>query len=156
MGGFISFSLEKKLLQIIVVLLILTLAVQFSFRYRDQGEVLFFPRAFLHLLLQEEEVALVMAPSSREYLLIKLINKVVEPGVLLLVNGEVSATFEENPVLIYVADGDLISIDSRDSDTVLWFRVQDVSSEIQSFHPGQQYRIPKTHLQLGEVVISSR
>lgn len=148
-------SWERKVMQLIVILIILVLAFQFSLNYRERGEVMFFPSVFLRPHLHQV-VEPVLFTSPQEYLLLQLINALKDPEVYIRVNGEVVATFQENPVSVLVREGDVISIDARKSDRVLWFRILEVSSNIQSFHVGEQYRVLKSHHQLGEVQLQGR
>lgn len=146
MGDFDSLVLERRVLQWVLVLIVLLSAVQFSRQYERQREALFLANPFL-----EEEVTEVFSSREGSYLLIKLMNREREPEAYLLINDTVVASFTKNPILLDVRIGDRISLDTRETQQLLWFTILDTSEEIQSFWAGEEYWF-KPHLYyLGEV-----
>lgn len=149
MRGFISLSLERKMLQFVLALLVLILALQFSVQHGGRGEILYITRSLLPFL--QEESLEVTSPAEGSYLLIQLMNQERERGAYLLINGRVFASFEENPLLVQVQEGDSIQLDTRGAKGILWFKILDTSEEIQSFRPGYEYRVMPHLYHLGEI-----
>lgn len=148
MRGFLFFPLEKKLIQLIFVLMVIMIAVQYSFQY---GEIPppFYPLALLEPYLKGEVE--VLAPVKESYLLILLKNRSKEPRAKILVDGIEVASFRENPLFLKVKEGDEISLDIRGVESLLWFQILETSQGIISFGAGEEYLLKPKLYYLGPI-----
>lgn len=85
------------------------------------------------------------------FIIIDLIQDYSLPQVWLVKNGRKVANFSEGIVKIAVQEGDLLTLDCKFYQSPLWFEITDLSSDIRTWHNGQQFRVNSEEFKIGIV-----
>ncbi len=98
----------------------------------------------------------VFKDKSRGVITIDLMQDYSLPEVWVLKNGQRTVNFDRGIVVLEVENGDFISIDARDYEGVLWFKITSVSDNIRNLPEGILFRISWDLLDIGIIDISSK
>ena len=146
-------KVEGFLINLLVIILIILISTQFLMKnevaYQRIKELELTARNWLN----QERVVEVIQPLQAEaaYLTVDLLQDLSLPQVWLLKNGEKVANFRQGVVRIKVKEGDLIALDTSYYSQALWFEITSLSSNINTWVPGKQFRSYREEIILGVV-----
>lgn len=145
---------ERFFINLTVIILILLLSVQILMRnekaYNKLKQIEFSVKG----LFQEDTAISVFNIEERVeegFIAIELLQDYSLPQVWLVKNGQRTANFLDGSVRINVKEGDLLLLDCRFSNEVLWFEITELSSNIKNWYTGQVFRIHEEERKLGVV-----
>jgi len=98
-----------------------------------------------------EESITVVEKKDNGIMTIDLMQNYSLPEVWVLKNQNRIANFEQGIVTINVQNGDYLSIDARNYDGVLWFKITSVSEDIRVWSKGTQIRTAGNLVDMGIV-----
>jgi len=132
--------------KLMIIGLILLISVQLIGQNEQYQERLQIAESFIKGYFNQpvQEVTKVThqeSPGNLEIIEVSLISGASIPEVWLMSNGERIGNFQEGKVSTEVSEGDLLTIDARDYNQILWLEISFISSDIVTFQPGKQFRI---------------
>ena len=154
-------KVEDILIKIVLICLILLISSQIILKNEVAKENFLFLKNNLQYsfnnIVANRENALEVIKSSKVnekgILKISSMQDLKLREVYILKNGKVVNTFEEGEILLEVADGDILSIDSRNYDSPLYFEISYISNNIQSLSAGLQIKTNGNLIRLNKIKI---
>ncbi len=136
----------KFFVKLMIIGLILLISVQLigqNEQYQERLQIAEnFIKSYFNQPVQEViKVTQQETPGNLEIVEISLISGASIPEVWLMNNGQRIDNFQGGKVRTEVSGGDLLTIDARDYNQILWLEISFISSDIVSFQTGKQFRI---------------
>ena len=134
----------RFLLGIITIGLVLLISIQILLGFDQTKHYLHWAESQLGIIKEQiypVSIQKVSQSTSSEHVTIKLLNPGSYPGVRILINNERALYFKNSTLQIPVKSGDLLIIDTRGTESALWFEIIDYSAKIISLKKGQQFRV---------------
>lgn len=147
-------KLERLFLNLLIITLIVIISLQIIMKNEKAYQRLKEIEFSIKNVFQEQQVIKVANFNEIEaqgIIVIDLLQNYSLPQVWLVKNGQRVGNFTEGNVKTTVLEGDLLVLDCRFHNEPLWFEITKLSSDIRTWHTGQQFRIYAEEKRIGVV-----
>ncbi len=155
-------KLERLFINIVIITLIFMICLQLVMKndvaYQRLKDIeytvksVFQRQDLIEVTKQDQNVVEVTKKNQltrKGYIVIDLLQDYSLSQVWLVKNGTKVANFANGVVKVSIKEGDLLLLDCKFYNKPLWFEITALSSDVRSWHLGQQFRITAEERRIG-------